>query len=531
MAKKKKLKKFKLHPVTTYVLLVFAVVVLSFLLSIFGVSASYSTISSSGNNLIETTVTVTNLLSYDGIKSIISNAASNFISFTTLSTLIITLIGLAVAEVTGLIQVFMKRKLIKINPKVLTFLLFLIAVFSSIVNEVGYAILIPLGALLFLFNGRNPLAGIATAFAGVAFAYSISFFVGAVDIDLLPYTSKAAWLLQPGFHVRMTSNLYIMIISCFILAIVGTFITETFVVKKLGRYISKTRDELGETREIEYLDLQYEEQKKLDEESQEKKGLKYAMIAGIAVLVAFIYTIIPGLPLSGMLLNGNEIAYVDQIFGTASYFQDGFTYLLALFFIVTGIAYGIGAKSIKDDKELFTKLGEKLSPLGSILVMIFFASQFVAIFKETNIGTIICAWLVSLLKTLPLSGVLLILFAILIIAISNLFMTSTVAKWAIVSPVLVPLMMQLNMSPQFAQFIFRAGESMTNGITPLLAYFVVYMGYLNIYNKDNEKSFTISKGISLMMPYFIGLAITWLFIVLIWYVVGLPLGPNVFPTL
>ena len=531
MATKKKFKKIKLHPVSFYILMLAGIILLSFILSGLNISATYSGINPDTNELTKEIVTVNNLLSYDGLKTIISNAASNFISFTTLSTLIITLIGVGVAEVTGLIQTFMKRKLVKINPKIITFLLFLVAIFSSIINEVGYALLIPIGALLFLFNGRNPLAGIATAFAGVAFGYSISFFVGAMDISLIEYTTKAANLIDVGLYVRMTSNLYIMIAACTILAIVGTIITEKFVVKKFGRYVSKTKDDLGQTKEIEYIDLQYEEQKKIKEEEREKKGLRYALIAGIIIIVLAIYTIIPGLPLSGMLLDMSKEAYVDQLFGINSYFQSGFTYIISLFFIITGIAYGIGAKTISSDKDLIHKLGKKLSSLGMLLVMIFFASQFVSIFKESNIGTVIVAGLTNLLKVLPLSGVILIIIAFIIIAISNIFVTTSLAKWQIISPVLVPMMMQLNMSPQFAQFLFRAAESSTNGITPLLAYFVVYIGYLNIYNKDSDKSFSIKDGISYMLPYFIGLILTWLIIILLWYIIGLPLGPNSFTTL
>ncbi len=528
---KSKLKKFFLHPATTYILLIVITVILSLILSIFDVSTTYSSINYSSNQLEKTIVSVNNMFSYDGMKYIISKAATNFISSTTLSTLIITLIGLGIAESTGFIQTFMKKRLIKLNPKLITFFLFLIAVFSSIVNEVGYAILIPLGALLFLFNGRNPLAGIAASFAGVAFGYSISFFVGTMDINLLPYTTSAANLIDKTYYVRMTSNLFIMIVSCIILAIVGTFITERFVVKKLGRYVLKTRDEFGETKEIEYLDLQYEEQKKIKEENAEKKGLKYARIAAIIGCIIFIYMIIPGLPLSGMLLDLEEEAYVDQLFGNNSYFQDGFTYMMCLLFSIVGIFYGIGSKSIKNDKELFLKLGEKFSEIGLLIVLLFFSTQFIAIFKESNIGTVIVAFLSNVLKALPLTGILLILASVIIIALSNIFMTSSVSKWAIFAPVMVPMMMQLNINPAFSQFVFRAGESMTNGITTLLPYFVVYLGYLNIYNKDKEKPISIGKSISIMKPYFIGLSLTWLFIIIMWYIIGLPLGPNVYPTL
>ena len=531
MARTKKQKKIKLHPVTGFIVLIAVVIVLSAILSLLNISVTYNTINTQTNKLEQTIITVTNMLSYDGVKNMISNAATNFISFTTLSTLIITLIGIKVSEATGLIQSFMKRRLSKFNPKFITFLIMILAIFSSIINEVGYALLIPLGALLFLFNGRNPLAGVATAFAGVAFGYSISFFVGSIDINLIPYTMKAARLIDETFYVRMTSNLYIMFPTCILLALVGTIITEKIIVKKLGRYVSKKHDELGKTKEIEYLDLQYEEQKKIKEEEREKKGSKYAKISAVIVVLIFLYMIVTGLPLSGMLLDLNETAYVDQLFGENSYFQDGFTYMLALFFIITGIAYGIGAKTIKNDKDLIEKTSEGLSSLGMLLLMIFFASQFISIFKETNIPTIIVVALTNFLKMLPLSGLALLIISIVIIAIANIFMPTSMSKWTIISPVMVPMLMQLNISPQFSQFIFRAAESMTNGITPLLAYFIVYLGYLNIYNKDKEKSFGIRDGIKLMMPYFIWMTLAWILIIISWYLIGLPLGPKVYPTL
>ena len=161
MARKKKQKKLVLHPVTGFIVLIAVVIVLSAILSLLNISVTYNTINTQTNKLEQTIITVTNMLSYDGVKTMISNSATNFISFTTLSTLIITLIGIKVADATGLIQTFMKRRLSKFNPKFITFLIMILAIFSSIVNEVGYALLIPLGALLFLFNGRNPLAGVA----------------------------------------------------------------------------------------------------------------------------------------------------------------------------------------------------------------------------------------------------------------------------------------------------------------------------------------------------------------------------------
>ena len=227
----------------------------------------------------------------------------------------------------------------------------------------------------------------------------------------------------------------------------------------------------------------------------------------------------------------NENTYLNQLFGTKSYFQSGFTYLVTLLLIVTGLAYGIGAKSIKNDKKLLEEVGNKFSKTGYIFVLIFVVSQFIAVFKETNIGLIITAWLANLLEHLEFSGIPLIVVTLIIIGLSNLFLTSPTTKWMIFSPIVVPMFMQANISPQFAQIVMRIGNSMTNGFTPMLASFVIYIGYLNIYNLNKSKPYTIKKSLKLITPYFLIIFVVWILIVVGWYITGLPIGPGVFPTL
>ena len=258
--------------------------------------------------------------------------------------------------------------------------------------------------------------------------------------------------------------------------------------------------------------------------------MKNAYIVFLVCILIFIYMIIPGLPGSGLLLDMNENAYINQLFGKNSYFQDGFTYLISIIFLVTGIAYAIGAKTIKNDKELVEKSSDYLKDVGYLMVLIFVAAQFIAVFKKTNIGTIIVASIANLIKEISFSGIPLIVTVVILIAFSSLFVTTQSAKWSILAPVVVPLMMQANISPQFAQFVLRVGDSMTKGITPLLAYFVIYLGYLNIYNTDNEP-ITIKKALSFVSPYCLIISITWILIVVLMYIVGLPIGPGVFPNL
>ena len=222
---------------------------------------------------------------------------------------------------------------------------------------------------------------------------------------------------------------------------------------------------------------------------------------------------------------------LGQAFGPNSYFQDGFTYMVSLFFILTGIAYGIGAKTIINDKELLIDVSKSMSEVGILIPMVFFATQFIAVFRKTNIATIFTAWGANLINSLEFSGVPLIILIVIVIAITNIFNTTPTAKWTILAPVVIPKLMQANISPEFGQFILRAADSMTKGITPLLTYFVIFVGYLNIYNSNKKRPITIGNSLKLIMPYCLIISGVWLVIILLWYLTGLPLGMGVYPTL
>ena len=223
--------------------------------------------------------------------------------------------------------------------------------------------------------------------------------------------------------------------------------------------------------------------------------------------------------------------YTTQLFGETSYFQDGFTFMVSIFFLLTGLAYGIGSKSIKNDKQLIEDIGKNFSKASYIFVLIFVVSQFLAVYKQTNIGIIITSWLADLLSHLNFTGIPLIVITLILIAIANIFLTSPATKWMIFSPVVVPMFMQSNISAQFAQIVMRIGNSITNGYTPILASFAIYIGYLNLYNLNKFRPITIRKSLKMITPYFLIMAVTWILLVIGWYLIGLPIGPNVYPTI
>lgn len=289
--KKLKLKKLKFHPVTIYILLTFLTIILSGVLSSLNFQTTYSTISSTDLSIIQNTVEVENLLNFDGVKYIISNAARNFISFAPLSMFLMMAIGISVLISSGFLDFITKKFFSKIDNKKITFFIIFIATISTIINDIGYLILIPIAASIYEAKGRNPIAGIIAAFCGVAFGAGTTIFVGSSEVSLIPYTTSAARLVDSTFHVSLLSNLYIMIVSTIILSIVGTIIVEKIIVPKFGKV--KEKKELVNDDAIEVIGDLESEQDKLNREYKEKRGFKFSVIAAFIMIVIFIYSVIP----------------------------------------------------------------------------------------------------------------------------------------------------------------------------------------------------------------------------------------------
>ena len=274
MNKKKKLKfkKLKLHPISTYLILILITILLSAVLSLFNFQTTYSTVSSVDLSMLQNTVKVENLFSFTGLKYIISNATRNFISFAPLSMFLLMAIGISILDSSGCLDYINKKILFKINNKIITFLIIFIATISTIINDIGYIILIPLAASIYEKKGRNPLSGIMAAFCGVAFGAGTSIFVGSNEVSLIPYTTSAARIIDIEYHVSLLSNLFIMIVSTIILSVVGTIIVEKIIVPKYGRI--KEKKDLSLNEEIEVIDVISEEER-LNTEYLEKRGFKY----------------------------------------------------------------------------------------------------------------------------------------------------------------------------------------------------------------------------------------------------------------
>ena len=503
--------KVQFNPILMFIILIVITILLSGILAFFNIQADYSTVNTVTNELSNNNVVqVENLLSGSGIKEIATTAITDFVSFAPLSMLIITLMGLGVLEKSGFMKTFFTLITQNFKKNTLTFLLILLSILSTLVGDIGYVVFLPIGALLFKYGHRNPLGGIIAAFAGVSFGYGMNIFLSAIDSSLLTMTLNASHILDPKYDINVFFQLFIMLIAIIITSIVFTRITEKSVMPKLGKY--------------EFDDIETLEDVKIT--NRQLRGLIVSLGVGFLYILAIIYMIIPGLPLSGALLDHSGIYYIDMLFGTNAVFSQAFVFIITFLFIIVGFIYGFVSKSIKG-KDVSDCLSYSLDGIGSILVLIFMASLFISTLKKSNIGLVLTALLSNVIGEVSLTGLGLIILLLVISIIAHIFHTGIAVKWSILSGITVPVFMNASLSPEFAQIIYTAGVSIANGITPVMAYFVIYLAFMEKYNKNGTIS--IFGSIKYTIPYSFAVMVIWFILIASFYITGLPLGIGSMP--
>lgn len=495
--------KLKLHPIMSYLVLIAFVILLSGLLSWIGLESNYKVFDKNGDPETKL-VTVTSLLNLSGLKYIFSETVSNFVSFTPLSNLIIILIGIGIMKKSGFLRCAFTLISKYCKKNVVTFMLIFISILASILGDISYVIMIPLSALLFYYGRRNPKIGIIASFAGLTCGSGLSIFITSIDSSMLNLTKLSSHLLDVNYKISNFSFIFIMIAAIIIITALLTFITEVYIAKKFSTYNFKESDFKNITR-------------------RDLKGLILGIGAGLIYLLFFIYNIIPGLPLSGALLDNTQINYIDKLFSYNSFFSNGFVFIITILFVILGLFYGIGAKTIKNNKDVCEYFGHSLDGIGRTLVLILFASIFISVFKKTEIGTVLSSLMANIISSSSFSSIPLIILLFIFAFISTLFTTSPILKWTIFSSAAVPTLMNAGMSAEFAQVIFRFGESAATGLTPLLAYFIIYLAWMEKYNQDDEP-IGIFKSLKYMVPYSLGTAACLLLILIIFYLISLPIG-------
>ncbi|NLA32799.1 MAG: hypothetical protein GX864_02530 [Mollicutes bacterium] len=512
MSRLKFKERVKLHPIMSFIILIVLTIIVSGILGYFDIGANYLDVNPKTQTIETSEVFVDSLFNLAGLKYIFSNTVSNFVSFAPLSMLIIILVGIGIMDKSGFLQAFFTL-ITKFTKKTkVTFFLILTSILASLCGEVVCVIMIPIGALLFKYGKRNPMIGIIASYAGVTCGIASKVVLSSIDSTLITYSKISAQGLDPNYTINTFGFVIITLASIIILSFALTAITERFVVPRLEKY---TVEE-----EIEDYTVG----------RRELRGIIIALAAGILYMLFFTYNIIPGLPLSGSLLDHKQTLYIDKLFGYNTFFSLGFIFVVTMLFIILGLFYGLGTKTIKSNKMFSDYLSFSLDKIGKVLVLILFASTFIGVFKRTYLGNVISASLVNVLLDTKLSGFVLVLVMFVISIISAFFLPGTVLRWSIMGGTAVRSFMNAGLSAEFAQIIFRAGEAVALGLTPLFAYFIIYLGYIKQYN-HSEKPITISQGIKYIIPYSVVTAVIWLVLIVIWYTIGIPLGINTTPFL
>lgn len=484
------------HPAIIFVILAAIIAVLSQVLAMMDVSVTYTALDRATNEIKEMTANVVSLLTPEGIRYMFTTAITNFTKFAPLGTVLVALLGVGVAEGTGLIGACLTKLVTSTPRRLITLVVVFAGVMSSIASDAGYVVLIPLGAVIFMSFGRNPLAGIAAAFAGVSGGFSANLIFGPTDALLSGITTEAAKLSSNPVVVGITDNWFFIAASVFVISILGTIVTEKIVEPRLGKYKGEITEKVNTISD------------------EEKRGLKFAGIALVVTIAAIALLVVPA---NGILRNPENGAILK------SPFMDSIVIVITILFLIPGIAYGYGARTVDNSNKIVDLMGKSMSTMGGYIVLVFFAAQFVEYFTYTNLGTVIAVKGADFLKGIGLTGLPLIIGFVLVAAFINIFMGSASAKWAIMAPVFVPMLMELGYSPAFTQMAYRIGDSTTNIISPLMSYFALVVAFAQKYDKESGAGTIIST----MLPYSIAFFIGWTVLLIFWFILKLPLGPGV----
>lgn len=492
------------HPVIIFLALMVLVMVLSQILHWTGASVTQQMIDPQTEELKTSTVTVRSLLSTEGIRFIYSSIIPSFMGFTAVGLIIVAMIGVGVAEEAGLIQALI-RKLVAVSPGwAIAYILVFIGIVSSIAADAGYLVLIPLAGTAFLSVGRHPLAGLAAGFASVAGAFTVNMLVKPLDAILTEFTNDAIHIVNPSVSIGLTATLWFSVVSVILLTVVITFVTQRVVEPRLGVYAGGQPDsdaEGGGATDAEGTDTEHQ-----------SRGLRFAGIALVAILVVFgLLTLPSGAPLR----NPDTGALIGK-----SPFMNGLIALIMVLFLVTGAAYGFGARTMKTSTDVIKAIEKAVAGLGSLIFLLFILSQFISYFNYSNIGTIMAVKMAGALQSANFPPLLLLLGFIVVVAIIDVLINGAIAKWALFAPIFVPLLMKLGVAPESVLAAYRVADSPINVITPLNAYFALIVTFAQKYDKHAG----VGTVVALMLPYVMWLFPLWIALFVAWHLLGLPWG-------
>jgi len=445
-------------------------------------------------------IKVISLLNRQGLYWILTNMVSNFAKFPPLGLVLVMMMAAGFAERAGFIPALMKT-LTKVPDKYLIPAIFIVGICGNLASDASLVIIPPLSAALFYARKKDPIFGLILGYVAAASGFTANLFIAGTDVLLSGITDAAAKIVDPNYNVYPTANYYFMVTSTFVITIVGTIFTVKYAMPRFAKW-----DE-----EYEHAQVPPEYLTPLTD--KEISALKKAILAaGGYFLLMFLLTIIPNGPLRDPVKNTI----------VPSTFLKGMVPILFLFFVIGGYVYGKGAGTVKRPTDMVNYMTESMKTMASYIVIILPIANFIYTFTHTNMASILAIKLANFLKSAGFTGIGLFIAIILVSTFINLFVTSGSTKWAFLAPVIVPMMYYLGYSPEWAQLLYRIGDSSTNSFTPLMSYFPVIIGYASMYKKDVG----IGTIISRTFLYSLLFLVTWIVLAIVWYLLGLPLGPG-----
>ena len=445
-------------------------------------------------------IRVINQLAGTEMASFLAGMVQTFVLFAPLGVVLVAMLGVGVAEHTGFINAALRRILGALNAKVLlTPLVVLVGVMSSTAVDAGYVVVIPLGAVMFYAAGRHPLAGIAAAFAGVSGGFSANFIPSAIDPMLAAITQEAAQVIEPGLMVNPLANWIFMSASCLLVVLAVWWLTDRVIEPRLMRDTEVD----GDTSSLPTMEAL---------QPHEVRALRWA---GLSILFMMTLLVAVAWPSASPLRDAQ-----GQLGSFSAPMMLSITPLIFIFFLIPGIVYGYVSGTVKTHQDIIEGMSRSMSSMGYYIVMAFFAAQFISAFSSSNIGLLLAMNGASLLEAMALPAQLTIIGILFLTVFVNLFVGSASAKWLIIAPIFVPMLMQLGISPELTQAAYRIGDSSSNIITPLLPYFPLVV----VFCKRYFTGAGIGTVISLMLPYSIVLFVLWTGFLMLFWALGIPLG-------
>lgn len=492
------------HPVTLFALLALAILLLSGVFGHLDIAVPDPRPEGTSGRAADGMIRVVSLLNDEGLRRILTSTVTNFTSFVPLGTVLVALLGVGIAEHSGLLSTAIRSMLLGAPKNLVTAVVVFAAIMSNTASEMGYVVVIPLAAAIFHALGRHPLAGLAAAFAGVSGGYSANLLIGTVDPLLAGITEEAARLIDPGYEVHAAVNWFFMIGSTFLITPLGWAVTTFIVEPKLGSYDQSLMSEDAEPGNMDKPD------------ATQMRALRWAGFSALLVSALIALLVVP----SGGWLRLPE---ATDTLGALRPFLTGIVVLVAVWFAIPGIVYGAMTGAFRNDKDVIDAMAKAMSSMGLYIVLVFFAAQFVAYFNWTNLGQVIAVVGSNALVGIGLTGPLVFLFFIAICGLINLSLGSASAQWAVTAPIFVPMLMLIGYSPEVIQAAYRIGDSTTNIITPMMSYFGLILAFAVRYKRD----LGVGTLIAMMLPYSVVFFIGWVSFFFLWvFGLELPVGPG-----